>query len=156
MMMINLKKKDTIELIITGILIIFFIVLVIAFSQRKKGLPKVFQSALPGKLFLGRHFTFDPQRNKGTSFILNKAFGGITEIKRDPFSFGLSGEIKATPALDLSLKGIRWGPDNPSVVINDRVLRVGETIGGFKVVEILRGSVVLENGDSRLELKISQ
>ncbi len=155
-MMERLNKKDRIELAITVILIIFFIALVIAFSQRGKGLAAVSRRGLPDKFSLSRHFMFDPQRNKGTSFVLDKAAGEIIEIKRDPFSFGLSGETQAIPASDLFLKGIIWDPDNPSAVINDRVLKVGEIIEGFKVVRILRESVILENGVSRLELKLSQ
>lgn len=152
-MMTKLNKKDKIELFITIILIVFFIALAIAFSKRVKGLPAAPRRSLPRWFSLGRHFMFDTRRNKGTPLVLDKATGQINEIKRDPFSFGLSGEIQA---MDLVLKGIIWGTDNPSAVINDSVLGAGETIGGFKIMRILRESVILENGTSTLELKLNQ
>jgi hypothetical protein len=153
MIMIKMGKKDRIELAITIILILIFIVLLIAFSHRiKEGRNHGLKGILPGKFSVREYLRYDSKRNQGTPLILNKTFSGTPEIKRDPFSFGLSGEIKATTASDLSLKGIMWDPDNPSAVINDHVLTVGDTISGFKVVKILKTSVILENGTLREEI----
>jgi len=156
MIMIKMGKKDRIELIVTIILVFFFIVLLIAFSHRGKGQKQISKHILPRMFSVREYFRYDTQRNQGTPFILDKAHGEITEIKRDPFSFGLSGETNVIRTSDLLLKGIIWDSDNPSAVINDQVLKEGVTIGGFKVVKILRESVILENGASRLELKLNQ
>jgi len=155
-MIAKLNKKDRIELGITIILFFCFIALVVTFNQRVKGSSIVSLRPLPSSLSFSRHFMFDPQRNKGTAFLLDKAAGQIIQIQRDPFSFGLSGKANEMLASDLVLKGIIGDSDNPSAVINDCVLKTGEYFGEFKVVKILRESVVLENGASKLELKLNQ
>jgi hypothetical protein len=89
-----------------------------------------------------------PQSDQGMAFLWEKS-AGDQEVKRDPFLHGSSDN-------GLSLKGIIWGPDRPSAVINERVVGIGDVIGNLKVTQITQDSVVLENEHSKLELKLSQ
>ncbi len=156
MTMIKMSKKDKIELILTIILALIFIVLLFAFTHRIQGRSYMPKHISSGMFSAAEHFRYDPKRDYGTSLILDKTFGGRAAVERDPFSFSSSEQTNAMVASDLFLKGIVWNPDNPYAIINDRLLRAGDTIGGFKVEKVLQDSVVLENGASRLELKASQ
>jgi len=156
MIMIKMGKKDRIELSITIILILSFIVLLIAFSHWIKGRNQMPKRILSRMFSVREYFRYDTQRNQGTPFILDKTSGEITEIKRDPFSPGSLDSNQENAASELFLKGIVWNMDNPSAVINDRVLFIGEVISGYRVTQILENSVVLEKENSKLNLKLNQ
>lgn len=156
MIMLNLGKKEKIELTVTIILVFFFVVLLFAFSSRLKSKNQPPKRILPGMFSAGEYFRYDTQRNKGMPFILDKTSGEITEIKRDPFSFGSWAGNQGNSASELFLKGIIWNIDKPSAVINDRVLFVGEVISGYKVTKISEDGVILENDNSKLSLKLNQ
>lgn len=54
------------------------------------------------------------------------------------------------------LYGVLWDPAGQSIaLINDGEAKVGDTIGGYRVTEIRRDAVVLENGGEPLVLEIS-
>lgn len=154
--MTKMGKKERVELIITITLVFFFIALLIAFSHRIKSRNQMPKRIFPRMFSAREYFRYDPQRNQGTPFILDKTSGEITEIKRDPFSFGSLASNQVNAASELFLKGIVWNKDNPSAVINERVLSVGEVISGYRVTQILEDSVVLENENSKLNLKLNQ
>ena len=65
---------------------------------------------------------------------------------RDPF---LAGNRESASGLRLS--GILWDPAHPLAVIGEEALMVGQTVEGWRVVEIQPGGVVLER-DSRRQL----
>jgi hypothetical protein len=155
-MIIKLNKKDRIELIATVILVIVFIVLFFAFISRRRHSNGFLGRLSPGIFSASPDFKYESWRNKGTPFVLDMAAGDIIEIKRDPFSFGSSGNSQVASLSSFSLKGIIWNPDKPSALINDQLLGVGEIISGYKVVQILQDKVILENEKSRLELKLNQ
>lgn len=151
----NLNQKDKTELIFTAGLIVVFVVLLVAFLGRTKKGPGPSKSFLPKIFFSSPKFTYDAQRNKGTPFILDKAAGEIIDIKRDPFTFGLNQGAELDLGANLSLKGILWDEGNPSVVINESVLKTGDMVSGYTVKQILKDSVILQNGQSTLELKLN-
>jgi len=154
--MIKMAKKDRIELSVTIILVLSFIALLIAFSQRIKGKNQMPECISPGMFSERECFKSDARRNQGAAFILDKNYGGLTGIKRDPFSFGFLDSNQESAASELFLKGIVWNMDNPSAVINDRILSVGEIISGYRITQILEDSVVLEKENSKLNLKLKQ
>jgi len=70
---------------------------------------------------------------------------------RDPF-------IKAAAAggiSGLTLSGILWDTVEPIAIINGRMLRVGEELEGYRVVEITPDRVSLSDGDQQFRLAIS-
>ena len=83
--------------------------------------------------------------------------------KRDPFSalvrdgrlVGVSikpAQVNEKPILH----GILWDPSGRSIaLINDTEARVGETIGGYEIIEIRRNSVIVSNGGEPVVLEIA-
>lgn len=152
-----MTKKDRVQIVITGFLILVFIGLVISVSRNVSSLER---GAGSKKTFVFPSFTmlkfkYHPSRNKGTPFILDKAAGEISVINRDPFVFGSSPEMTVAGASALSLKGIIWNETSPTAVINDSVVAAGSVIGGFTIKEILIDRVVLVNEKTTLELKLT-
>ncbi len=153
----KLEKKDRLELIVTVILIIVFIVLVAAVNLHKSTASPDYARTAPTIFRTKQYFKDGGQRNKGTSFILNNSYGDIARIKRNPFSYGVSGNNQEAGRLsNLSLTGIIWNITKPSAVINGQTVAVGDVIENFKVTQIKQDSVVIENANSRLELKLNQ
>ena len=63
---------------------------------------------------------------------------------------------KQTPALavTLELKGTILGGKNPMAIINDKFVRTGEKIGGYKVVRITPNTVYLRAGSHQKVIKV--
>ncbi len=55
---------------------------------------------------------------------------------------------------DLVLNGILWDSKNPSAVVNNQVVGVGDPLGPWKVVEILKDRVILSDGASTQTLTV--
>ena len=55
----------------------------------------------------------------------------------------------------LELQGIFWGAGKPQVIINRKILSVGDTIDGAEVTAITKEVVTLTHGGQELELKPS-
>jgi hypothetical protein len=61
---------------------------------------------------------------------------------------------KLTPLPALRLKGTIVGSERPIAIVNDKFLRTGDMIAGFKVVWIGKKRVVLEAGKRKLALEM--
>ncbi len=61
-------------------------------------------------------------------------------------------EEETDPLAGLKLQGIFADPLDPRAVINDRRLKIGGTVKGFKLVAVEADRVVLERGGKRYEL----
>ncbi len=72
-------------------------------------------------------------------------------VPRDPFS---RQSVSAVTARGLSLSGIAWDQEDPTAIIDSRIVRMGDEIGGYVVTEIRKDTVVLNNGTENLELKL--
>ena len=71
--------------------------------------------------------------------------------KRDPFTRGsaLSG------LTGLTLSGILWDAHRPMAMINDQMVRVGETLDGYTIVEITADHVSMTDGTDTFQLQIA-
>ena len=69
---------------------------------------------------------------------------------RDPFTRGLPSGSHG-----LSISGILYDGRQPVAMINDQMVRVGETIEGYTVVEIGQDSVSVTDGQETLTLRIA-
>ena len=75
------------------------------------------------------------------------------EWGRNPFV--LSQHVTESGVSDaLFLSGIAWDNVRPQAVINGRIVGVGDTVEGSRVVEIKRDLVILDDGTSRSELPL--
>ena len=69
---------------------------------------------------------------------------------RDPFTRSALGQISG-----LALSGILWDPSQPIAIINGQMLRVGEEIDGFRVVQIEQDHVGLSDGGQTFSLTLT-
>ncbi len=89
-------------------------------------------------------------RNQGTIGTLKEETKKMG-VPRDPFS---RQSVSAVTARGLSLSGIAWDSEDPTAIIDSRIVRVGDEIGGYVVIEIRKDTVVLNNGTENLELNL--
>jgi hypothetical protein len=54
----------------------------------------------------------------------------------------------------VDLEGIAWSESEPFALLNGRVVGVGEFIRAYRVTEITRDRVTLEQGDDRVVLRL--
>lgn len=78
---------------------------------------------------------------------------------KDPFGgtvVEVSAPVAPKPKDPLNLQGIVWNTKNPQVVINGKVLSIGNEIEGAKVMEITKGAVKMKylNHDEEFILKL--
>jgi type II secretory pathway component PulC len=150
----KLEKKDKIELAITIILIMVFIVLTVLF-HKKRGLRSAMLPTAQQAISVDHGFKYVSQRDKGFAFLWERGVDN-KEAKRNPFLFGSPGNNQASSVSGLSLKGIIWDINRPSAVINGQAFGIGDVIGDYKVAQITQDRVILESKTTRLELKLSQ
>jgi hypothetical protein len=78
------------------------------------------------------------------------------EWSRDPF-VPVGGETASATGASLVLSGVVWDEDSPIAMINEKVLKVGDVIEGYKIVKILPSSVVVETSSgSTIEVQLFQ
>ena len=71
---------------------------------------------------------------------------------RDPFTGGSAGgEVSG-----FDLSGILWDASQPIAIINGQMLRVGDEVEGYRILEITRDRVTMSDGSEPLNLLIPQ
>jgi len=70
--------------------------------------------------------------------------------------FYVRPQQSASAATGGIIDGILFSPDNPSVLIDGQVLKVGDTIYGVEVVEIGRRIVTFEKNNKRWEQRVRE
>ncbi len=80
----------------------------------------------------------------------------VETMGRDPFipPHFTPGKVKAGPAAGLELKAILHNPLSAVAIVNDQLVRVGDTVGGRKVVDIRPDRVVLRDAAGKSDLRI--
>ena len=73
---------------------------------------------------------------------------------RDPFVEEIKVSAPASETDQLVLKGIFWDEKNPKVILNDKMLGKGDTLGTYTVLEIKPRSVILTNGQKNIEVQV--
>jgi type II secretory pathway component PulC len=74
----------------------------------------------------------------------------LPQKKRQP-----AEQKPAKPPPSLTLRGTIVGGGKPIAIINDKILRQGDRIDGFKVVKIGKKEVLLRSTRDQLELKLT-
>jgi len=81
----------------------------------------------------------------------------VGEWGRDPFSGRVYTKASSAQGLgDLKVEGIIWDKRHPLVMINGKVLKIGDSFKGNVVVAIKEGSVTLSDGTRDLEVKVGK
>jgi len=91
---------------------------------------------------------------KGTVYLTRNAKKtAYSSWLRDPFSAS-STPIKGYggPTLD----GIMWDKKNPMAIINNNIVKIGDTVSGNTVVDIKQDKVILNDGSKDIELLLGQ
>ena len=71
--------------------------------------------------------------------------------RRDPFTKGAAmGERSG-----LTLSGILWDPNAPLAILNGQMVRVGDEIGGYHVLEITQDHVAVSDGTHTIDLRLA-
>jgi type II secretory pathway component PulC len=77
---------------------------------------------------------------------------------KNPFYAGYRPETKmARPSkVELHLLGVLYREYNAQALINGHVVAVGDLVEGFRVTEIARDSVTLDNGGTTITLRVKK
>jgi hypothetical protein len=137
-------KKETIQIIITGILIVVLIALIIYNVQRKR-------SVQPSLVTLPVAGDAETTGSSGiqNSFMALEEEAKKLSLKRDPFAASMDESTG-----ELYLNGIAWDEQIPRAIINNEILEVGGQIQGSTIIEIKEDRVILNNGKDNMELKL--
>ena len=156
-----MKKKDIIELNIIGVLIIVLLLAVISGIRRRKvksvkSKPKdtiLQQGSLKEKGVGGEISVQDYKIKDKELFSSLEQETKDLKLRRDPFT-----SILITPVEDsffrLYLTGIFWDEKNPTAIINDKIVGIGDRFGVNSVVDIKQDRVILNDGFSDFELRL--
>jgi len=143
----NKNKK---EIAITLVLVIVLVVAIFARLRKKSPSGKIAKSlALETKTPSGFSQTKPVKANK--DIIDSQAKRAELPWGRDPFS--LANSKKVYKGRNLSLKGVSLDENGKGYVfINDEIVTVGDTISGYKVIEVKRDKVLLRKGEDSFYL----
>lgn len=151
-----MRKKDKIELSITGVLVLvllFFGINAIT-SVKKTG-----RRLRPNKVIVvdpveSRFIKDELQNDSGKELFRQLEEESVKlELKRDPFFSVALAPVKACPH-GLCLKGIVWDDEMPTAIINDTIVGKGDKIGGSIVIKIEPDKVILNDGKIDFNLAI--
>ena len=146
----SLAKKEKIELIITGIGVVFLIFLVISNTQRtqsKRISTNDKDKAMVYSLFAP--ISFETAETKETEIM--EGWG------RDPFFLAAPG-TEDIGLEGLILNGIVWDKDNPYAIVNSDIVKIGDKLGSMKVIEINENNIIVEEGNGKrhtIELNVN-
>jgi hypothetical protein len=143
-------KKNTVELIITVILIVILLVAVSHMlrarkqfiGQKKRATMTSAQSIQPRVYaIVGSGIPEDIEEHAQ-----NMTWG------RDPFVYQSSYTEGAS--VDLKLEGIVWDRENPKAMISGVIIGIGEHIGNYTILEIKPNSVLITDGTDDIILRL--
>ena len=141
-----MKKKEIVQLSITGVFAVILILLL--FSGRKGDRLKFSEAELrqnaksSGKL---------AARDARGLFVRLEDETRDLEVEKDPFHIKAE-EVETV--VEINLEGIAWDKEHPRAIINGEIVEKGQVINGNTVVDIQEYKVILNDGSSDLELKI--
>ena len=78
--------------------------------------------------------------------------GGGVPISRNPSAVPFTGLRADGLVSHLVLTGILWDPSQPVAIINGEMLRIGDSVGGYRVLHITQDQVSLTDGHDTLML----
>ncbi|MFH0935755.1 MAG: hypothetical protein V1828_02700 [Candidatus Omnitrophota bacterium] len=158
-----MKKKSLIELILTAILIIVLLLAVNnAIKRSKRNAPTAVKPGVkntpPAADKIPKTKAPQAAMSVKPQYQLQEEESQSLELKRDPFAAMIPAVAKgqAAQASSITLSGILWDENNPLAIINNKVVKKADTVGGCRVAEIKRDSVVLNDGTREFELKLGR
>ena len=159
----NKLTKQQREIIITvGLVFILVIALSASFGRMKKRSPK--RKEAKKELSVTETKETEPvkvQERKSLSEAIQKMQLGRwrQNWKRDPFLLSLPREEKKKSLLrkfSFSHSGIVWKEGKPLALIDDYIVKEGDTIENYTVIKIDRERVILEEAGKKYELLLKR
>ncbi len=137
-----MDKDKQLKMILGAVILIFVVMVLVAiFKPHRKKAPAPAKAAAQAEAV---QRVEEVKERKVSSF---KDWG------RDPFTVGTNAvELSG----DLVLSGIIWDDKKPYCIINEKVVKAGDEISGYKVVEIKKESVSVRAGDQTRILKVGR
>lgn len=145
-----MNKKNIVQLIISGILLVVLLILVISAVNAKKTKRQVIDKI--GKPAVSKEAQDLENPPKSLFEELEDQARGIT-LTRDPFIFAPMAVSKDTNSA-FHLNGILWDKQEPIALINGSFIKKGESIDSAIVVEIRQDRVILNDGTHSFEVKL--
>jgi len=149
--------KKRIEIILTGIFVVIFIFVWInaikTIKKKSKSKPSFSQPAA----FMVNDKAVEAKKVTTEVFPkTNDERGSDDDVSWTRCSF--SGKFYTTQdsASELELMGILWDEVDPQAIINKEIFRCEDTIGKYRIVDIRKNKVILNDGEKNLELKLEQ
>jgi len=140
-----MRKKDLIELGVTGILlaVLVFVFVNVAKKSRSRSLAPVDLSATKQveEIVNGSLYSLLEQESKSI------------QLKRDPFT-AAPIVLKGNTQSGFALTGILWDKIKPLAIIDGEVVKKGDQLGGKTVEDIRQDMVILNDGQEFLEIKL--
>ena len=97
------------------------------------------------------------QRGKLTEELLpakrDRKKTAFTSWSRDPFT---PGDISAIKISELTLNGIIWDRVEPHAIINNEIVRIGDKVSNYTIVDITHNKVVINDGFNNFELRLER
>lgn len=145
-------NKKKIELIVTSLLLIVFVVSVIGSVKKikcRQAYAKL-QAVSSGVILeLPSAATAVPPETGDKQLEFKDLEWG-----RDPFSDKIYLSKKAE--IDLRITGILWDKHKPAAIINNRIAGIGDVIGKYTVMRIYKEKVILNDGSKNIEITIGK
>lgn len=146
-MLENLDKKQKLQVTITAIGIVFLIFLIAGNVQKSyKKRASIIDANTELSSFLSAPISLE--RKNIEESLVKQDWG------RDPF-FPSASMISSSDLGGVVLNGIVWDKENPYAIINDDVVKVGDTIGDIGIVEINEKSVTVEQDGKKYTLELN-
>lgn len=145
-------KKNKIEIAITLVLVIIFFVALSNSIKKIKNAKRRIQRTT--------EINSDVSKVETASSIYDILSRKSSKIKivRDPFSRVPFKETNvSSPKQDIfSLSGIIWDDVSPKAIVNGKIVREGDSIGGKKVIKIEKDAVVLKDKNKTYRLTLTR
>ncbi len=147
-----MQKKNRIELAITVILI--FILLFFVINAIKKARPQAIKKSESTVIEEQKQ---PPSQEKIP--VTKDLYGALEEksksleLKRVPFSLAPITPLDKYSS-GIYLNGILWDKTSPMAIINDQVVKRGDTVSGKIVVDIKQDGVILNDGTKDFQLRL--
>lgn len=140
-----MRKKDLIELGVTGILLAVLVFVFVNLTKKSSGrrLKPVDLSATEQA----------EESGDGGLYSLLEQESKSIQLKRDPFT-AAPIVFKGNTQSGFALTGILWDKIKPLAIIDGEVVKKGDQLGGKTVEDIRQDMVILSDGQEFLEIKL--
>ncbi len=150
-----MRKKEIIELSVTGVLLVVMIfALTNAAAKSRARNAKKALSAIESPVVMPVAALDQKIDSKDLYNLLEKQ-AQLIEVKRDPFS-AAPIIIEKDAQTGVVLTGILWDKDKPMAIIEGQIVKLGQRVGNQTVMEIKRDRVILSDGEVFSEVRLQK